>query len=147
MSIAATRHPTICSSRIPADCNTGDQDTGESKNPFQPIMWVVKRKGLIVLKMGISMVVRIVKRMITLIVETIGPIEFSAKMESRKESAATVVMAMAAKPKAAKYRQSTSAWFSTTTSSLLRIIRSPVPKIHTETSSARKAIQISNSKV
>lgn len=88
--------------KIPADCNTGCHDTGSSKKPFQPIICVVNRKGLIALKMGISSVLRMVNTIITLIVETIGPIEFSANIESRNASAATVVMAIAAKPKAAK---------------------------------------------
>ena len=41
-----------------------------------------------------------VKNTIALIVATIGPIEFSANTERKKPSAATVVIAMAAKPKA-----------------------------------------------
>ena len=48
------------------------------------------------------MVVRIVKKIMILIVATIGPIEFSANKDNSKASDATDVIAIAAKPNAAK---------------------------------------------
>ena len=71
-----------------------------SKNSFQSFMWVVNKNGFIALKTGMFKVLKIVKKIITLIVATIGPIEFSAKTDSKKPSAATVNMATAAKPNA-----------------------------------------------
>ena len=56
-----------------------------------------------------------VKNTITLMVATMGPIEFSANTDKKKPSAATVVMARAAKPKAPIYRQKTSDSFNKTT--------------------------------
>ena len=58
--------------------------------------------GRSVLNNGRSMVVRIVKKIMILIVATIGPIEFSANKDNSKASDATDVMAIAAKPNAAK---------------------------------------------
>ena len=78
---------------------------GLSKNPFHPNMCDVKMYGLIGSNIGSSSEEKIVKKMITLIVDTIGPIELSANTESNNASAATVVIAIAAKPKAAKYLQ------------------------------------------
>ena len=71
-------------------------------------MCEVKRYGFTTLKMGKFNVLRMVKMMTILIQAMIGPIEFSAKMLRKKESAETVTMANAANPNAAKYRQKVS---------------------------------------
>jgi len=89
--------------------------TLKSKNSFQVTIWEVNRYGLIRLKRGIFIVLKIVHTIITLIVATIGPIEFSAKKDRKKPKAATVVIARAAKQKAPQYRQKTSDDFTTTT--------------------------------
>ena len=73
-----------------------------SKNPFHPSICVVNRKGFMDAKSGRSMEVRMVQTMTILMVATMGPIAFSANMESKKDKAATVVIAIAANPKAAK---------------------------------------------
>lgn len=80
-----------------ADFNTSGLSTGLSKKPFQLSMWLVNNQGFIALKKGISIVVKMVQTMITLIAAMIGPIEFSAKTENKKASAATVIMERAAK--------------------------------------------------
>ena len=74
--------------------------TRKSKNSFQVIIWVVKRKGLTRLNKGMFIVLSSVLTMITLMVATIGPIEFSANKDKRKPRAATVVIASAAKQNA-----------------------------------------------
>lgn len=66
-----------------------------SKKPFQPIMCVVKKNCLTFSNKGISKVERMVNTIITLMVATIGPKEFSAKMEKKKPTAATVIKAKA----------------------------------------------------
>ncbi len=111
--IATPRKPMMCAVNIPAACSTPlkfcielmmaslSADTLTSKKPFQPIMYVVKRNGLMALKTGISRVLKIVNIIMTLIVATIGPMEFSAKTDNKKASAATVNIATAAKAKAA----------------------------------------------
>ena len=55
--------------------------------------------GFIDVNKGKSIDVRMVKTMIIVIVAMMGPIEFSAKIESRNDNAATVVIAIAANPK------------------------------------------------
>ena len=55
--------------------------------------------GFIDLNNGRSIDVSMVKTMIMLIVVMIGPIELSAKIDNKKARDATVVIAMAAKPK------------------------------------------------
>ena len=71
-----------------------------SKNPFKPIMCEVKKKSFTSWNIGISNVVRIVNTMMTLMVATNGPNEFSAKMDKKNPSDETVINAIAAKPKA-----------------------------------------------
>src|SRR5574343_1355391 len=82
--------------------------TLKSKSSFQVIIWVVNRYGLIKLKSGIFIVLRMVLTMIMLMVATMGPMEFSAKKESKKPNAATVIIASAAKQKTPAYLQNTS---------------------------------------
>jgi hypothetical protein len=64
-------------------------------------MWLVKRNGFVLSKMGRSNVLRIVKTIMILMVAIMGPIEFSAKRLRKKLIAATVVIANAANPNAA----------------------------------------------
>ena len=64
-------------------------------------MWLVKRKGFTLSKMGRSNVLSIVNTIMILMVAIIGPIEFSAKRLKKKLMAATVVIANAANPNAA----------------------------------------------
>ncbi len=68
-------------------------------------MCVVNKYGFIPLNKGISKVLRMVNTTMMLMVATIGPMEFSANMDSGKPNAATVSIAIAAKPNAAMYRQ------------------------------------------
>ena len=101
-----------CSKRMPALRKTAGKlrivpgiampsaSTFISKNPFQPIMCEVKKKSFTSWNIGISNVVRIVNTMITLMVATIGPNEFSAKMEKKNPRDDTVMSAIAAKPNA-----------------------------------------------
>ena len=98
-------------------------------------------------KRGISIEERIVNTMMMLIVVMIGPIEFSAKMDKRNARDATVVMAMAAKPKAAKNLHIISLLFRMTIISLLKIMRSPTPKMRIGTTNAKNAIHTSSNKV
>ena len=67
-----------------------------SKKPFQPIICEVKKKSFTSWNIGISNVVSIVNTMITLMVATMGPNEFSAKMEKKNPSDETVMSAIAA---------------------------------------------------
>ena len=57
--------------------------TGSSKKLRQDAMWVVNRYGLMLSKTDTSKEPIIVKRMIIAIVETIGPMEFSANADKQ----------------------------------------------------------------
>src|SRR5688500_13283036 len=93
---------------------------------------------------GRSIVVRMVKTITILIVLTMGPIEFSANSDNKKERAATAVIAIAAKAKAAKYRHITSEASRMKIWVLLKIIRSLVPKIVIDNTRESSAIHTSS---
>ena len=80
-------------------------------------------------------------------VETMGPMEFSANTESRKARAATVVSASVAKAKAASHLHNTSLLRIISNASFLAIRISLVPKNNTLSSSEIKASQTNNKAV
>ena len=73
-----------------------------SKKPFQPNICEVNKKGFIDMNKGRSIVDKMVNTMMMLMAATMGPMEFSANRDNKKDKAATVVMAMAANAKAAR---------------------------------------------
>ena len=79
-----------------------------------------------------------VNKMIMDIVETIGPIEFSANADNAMESVETVKSDKNATQKPSPKRHKISASCKMTKPSLLSTIKSPVPKICRETNKAIK---------
>ena len=70
-----------------------DHGTGSLKKERQEAMWVVKSQGLTWSNTLTSNEPIMVKRIITAMVETIGPMELSAKAEKAMESVAMVMSA------------------------------------------------------
>ena len=91
-SATATK-TTLCASRIQIDSIMADHGTGSLKKERQEAIWVVNNHGFTASKTLTSSEPIMVKRIITAIVETIGPIELSAKAEKASESVEMVIKA------------------------------------------------------
>ena len=101
-------------------------------------MCVVNKKGLIFSKTETSKDPIMVKRIITAIVETIGPIEFSANAEKQIDKEDTVSNDKKATIKLKPYLHKISCSGRITKPSLVSTIRSPVPNITFATKRAKK---------
>lgn len=121
--------------------------TGFSKKLLQAAICVVNKYGLIVSKTVTSKLPMIVNKIITDIVATIGPMEFSVNADKQIESEETVSKDKKATQKPKPKRQRMSASFKITNPSLFKTIKSPVPKINRETKSAKNPSQTTIKKV
>ena len=99
------------------------------------------------LKKGISIVVKIVETIITLMAAMIGPIEFSAKTENKKASDATVIIDKAAKPYEAPYRHSMSERLINKSLSVLKTNKSLVPNNNIEPKRPKRAMNVKSKTV
>ena len=88
--IAIDTSKTLWTTSIIIELKILEYGTGSSKKLLQDAIWVVNKKGLILWKTETSIDPIIVNKIITAIVETIGPIEFSAKAEKQIETEETV---------------------------------------------------------
>ena len=115
-----------------------EKGTGSSKKLRHDAMWVVKRKGFMLSNTVTSKLPIMVNKIMMAIVETIGPIEFSANADNAMESVETVKSAKNATQNPSPKRHKISASCKMTRPSLLSRIKSPVPKICRETNNAKK---------
>ena len=81
--IAIDTSKTLWTTSIIIELKILEYGTGSSKKLLQDAIWVVNKKGLILWKTETSIDPIIVNKIITAIVETIGPIEFSANAEKQ----------------------------------------------------------------
>jgi len=86
LTIAINTSITLCANKITTDCIILLVGIGFSKKLLHEAMWVVNRKGLILSKTETSKDPIMVKRMIIAIVDTMGPMELSAKADKQMES-------------------------------------------------------------
>ncbi len=93
LNIAIATNKMLWANKIQTDSQIADHGTGSLKKERQEAMWVVKSQGLTWSNTLTSKEPIMVKRIITAIVETIGPIELSAKAEKAIESVAMVMSA------------------------------------------------------
>ena len=87
--IAMDTSKTLWTTSIIIELKILEYGTGSSKKLLQDAIWVVNKKGLIFWKTETSIDPIIVNKIITAIVETIGPIEFSAKAEKQIDTEET----------------------------------------------------------
>lgn len=126
----------LCTTRITIDWMMEEKGTGSSKKLRQDAMCVVKRYGLMLSNTVTSKLPMMVNNIIIAIVETIGPMEFSANADNAMESVETVKSDKNATQNPSPKRHKTSASCKMTKPSLLRTIKSPVPKICREMNKA-----------
>ena len=121
--------------------------TGISNRLRHEAIWVVIKNGWIASKVGTSSVPIIVNNIITAIVLTIGPIEFSENTEKQIDIVAMDNKDKYAKQKPKPYLHMISDSGIITRPSLFNTIKSPVPNINWPTISERKANQSVKKKV
>ena len=83
----------LWANKIQIESQMAAQGTGSLKNERQEAMCVVNNQGLTWSNTLTSRVPMMVKRIITAIVDTMGPIELSAKAENAMDSVAMVMSA------------------------------------------------------
>lgn len=134
-------NPTIWTSKITMDSQISLIGKGSSKILLQATMCVVNMKGLIESKTETSKAPIIVNKMMTAMVETIGPTLFLAKDENAKDNEATVHKAKNAMTKAKPNLQARSASGIINNPSEFSTIKSPLPNIHLATNKDRNPNQ------
>ena len=121
--------------------------TGISKRLLHEAMCVVINNGWMDWNNGTSREPIIVNKIMTAMVVTIGPMEFSEKTEKQIDMQAMEKSDRKAKQKPYAYRHEISSSGIITNPSELSTIKSPVPKIHCPIISAKKASQMVRKKV
>ena len=121
--------------------------TGISKRLLHEAMCVVINNGWMDWNNGTSREPIIVNKIMTAMVVTIGPMEFSEKTEKQIDMHAMEKSDRKAKQKPYAYRHEISNSGIITSPSELSTIKSPVPKIHCPIISAKKASQMVRKKV